>query len=192
MNTQQMLLSCAMMALTALGGQAVADPTEGEASPILACFYDCKLGPGVRTDTWQEVTTLKMTNQYELSTYANLTFLNAQGGSLAKSQTLLSPTDLDEINVCMTLKNAGISPPSTGLVEIKFSASANVDIARDGSYVWMKNWFGKFFTNQPEPSMGLVTSVAKTECRVVPKTLNTVIPETTVIATPVYVDGTAE
>jgi hypothetical protein len=42
--------------------------------------------------------------------------------------------------------------------------------------VFIKNLTGKFFKNVDEPFDGRVTSVAKTECRTVPDTLDTFDP----------------
>ncbi len=205
MNASQKFVLCATMIMSAVSAQALAAGTDsnGETSPVLACFYDCRTGPGLRIDSWQEVTTIKLINQVAITPadktatdrIATLTILDSNEKPIAITSTTLSTLDLDEIYICKTLTNANITPPTTGLVEIMVKDTS--EVAATGVYAWMKNWLGKFMIAGLQPSQGYMDygSLSKTECRVVPTSLGTTIPATsppTPVVNPVYVDGTGE
>lgn len=188
------ILSCAIVGLTVLSGQASGQapfvPSEGEAGPVLACFYECNLGPGTSTTTWQEVTALLLTNQSPNDSLASMTILNGHENAIARTSTVLSPLDVDEINVCRTLQSAGITPPSAGVVQIEVTDTNGATPAL-GTFAWIKNLVGKFFITVNDPFQGLVNGVAKTECRIVPSTLATVPPGAPSLP-PVYIQNTGE
>lgn len=157
-----------LAAALGLPGQASAQfpPTGGEAGQLLACFYECKAGPTSRAGpTFQELTTLMITNQSRVPTTAALLFLNGNQRPIAQTRLELSSLDLDELNVCHSMLRSGITPPPAGLVEIVIPEATT---GRIGVYAWMKNVTGKFFHEVPEPFEGRVTSVGKTQCEVVP------------------------
>jgi hypothetical protein len=151
-----------------LPGKASAQfpPTGGEASQLLACFYECKEGPTTRAGpTFQELTTLMITNQSRIATTTELIFLDGNERPIGRSRLQLSSLDLDEMNVCHSLLRSGVTPPPAGLIEIVVPEAAT---GRIGVYAWVKNVTGKFFHEVPEPFEGRVTSVGKTQCAVVP------------------------
>ena len=195
MNASQKFVLCATMIMSTVSAQALAASTDsnGESSPVIACFYDCRTGPGLRTDSWQEVTTIKLINEAPTDRDATVTILNSNEIAIAYFVTRLSPLDLDEIYICKTLYNGGITPPTTGLIQISVKDTQTTPAPAQGVYAWMKNWLGKFMVAGIQPSQGYLDygSVSKTECRVVPSSLGTSIP-TTIPVTPVYVDGTGD
>lgn len=192
MNRQHWLSSLGFAAAVAFSGQAgaQAEPdmfSTGEFSQVFACFYECKPGPtsgGI--PTWQEVTTLVAVNTNTDDTGAggddgrrvvNIKWLDANQNVLGSSRGAgapevndfgldLSAADLDEINVCRTLQADPriANVPEIGLIEIYVAAAT----PGAGVYFWVKNLLGKFFVNVDEPFDGRVTSVAKTQCRLVP------------------------
>jgi hypothetical protein len=130
--------------------------SEGEASSVLACFYECKEQRG----SWVELTTLMLTNQRSQTVFA-------------QSGTLLTPEDLDEVNICETLLGGGVKVPQAGLVEVVILGSVPPFAPTDGTYAWVKNLTGRFKKGEHEPFKGQVTGVGKTECRVVPSSVTT-------------------
>ncbi len=141
----------------------------GEASAVIGCFYECK---ELNDRTWQEVTTLMIANFARGGNSAKLAYLNGNQDIIATSAVLMSFEDLDEVNICRSLEAAGIRPPSAGLVEIlardPILPPDGIPVPKAGVYAWMKNLTGRFFKNVDEPFKGRVTSVAKTECRMIP------------------------
>lgn len=189
------ILSSVIIGLSFLGGQAVAQQAPlpqgsgGEVSPIQVCFYECKPVSG-RTDAWQEVTTLMLTNQSPNLLVAQLTIMDGKQNPIARTNTLLSSLDLDEINICRTLRAAGIPAVlSAGLVEIEFISQGAY--APLGGYAWIKNLVGKFFVTVDEPFQGMVTGIAKTECRVVPPEVSAGHPSAPEIS-PVLIENTQD
>ncbi len=105
----------------------------------------------------------------DISIFADMLFLDGNELIIGAADTLLSPKDLDEVNVCRTLQNAvGLPVPQAGLIEVVLSIGAPFDGGGTGGYAWVKNLLGKFFVNVDEPFDGRVTGIAKTECRGVP------------------------
>src|SRR5262245_14664197 len=97
----------ALFALVALSGQALAQGTlsAGEEGIYVTCFYECKPGPSVDTGgtpvgTYQELTTLMITNQSNTNRCARAFFFDGHENALMISDIGLSPFDLDELNVC--------------------------------------------------------------------------------------------
>ncbi len=166
---RRLLMSIGFVTAAAFSNPAIAQapPSGGESSFVLSCFYECKEGPVVRgIPTFQEITTLIITNESPFFPVgAVVGFLDANERVLAHSFLDLSEEDLDEINVCHTLFLSGIVPPPVGKIDI-----VTVPVGPlPGTYAWVKNLLGKFFSNNPEPFQGRVTGIAKTECRVVPE-----------------------
>jgi hypothetical protein len=167
-----------------LGGVAQAQDPEpvvsqgevGSRDGALVCFFECK--EGYQSDWWQEVTTLvfanptipfnENTNDY-LTLVLRLGFYDGQMNPIGRSVVEVGPTDVDEINVCRTL---GDNAPSMGMITITNEAAGTSEETPYLPYVFIKNLTGKFFKNVDEPFDGRVTSVAKTECRTVPDTLD--------------------
>ncbi len=146
-------------------GAASAQLTGGESSHIWACFYECKAGPDVQQEqTFQEVTSLMITNQGRGTETATLFYLDGNQNFIGRSDLNLSTLDLDEVSVCHTLLQAG-QPPSAGLVEI---VSGNSPTLPSGIKAWVKNVGGKFFHSNPEVFEGRVSSLGKTKCEPVP------------------------
>jgi len=145
-----------------------APPSGGEIGSFLKCFYECKRGPNVQgVATYQEITTLMLTNQSPDPRIADLFYFDGQEQCVGHSRIDLSSVDLDELSVCHSLGLAGVVPPSAGLVEI-IVTDAVVGTPGDGVYAWGKNVLGKFRVDNPEPFAGRVTGIGKYECRVVP------------------------
>ncbi len=145
-----------------------APPSGGEIGSFLKCFYECKPGPNVQgVATFQEITTLMLTNQSPDPRVADVFYFDGQEQCVAHSRIELSSVDLDELNVCHSLGLAGVVPPLAGLVEI-IVTDAIVGGPGDGVYAWGKNVLGKFRVDNPEPFAGRVTGIGKYECRVVP------------------------
>lgn len=175
--------------------------TIGEVSPVFSCFYECK--PNLFTlNVWREVTTLMLVNQTpKTPILADLLIFNGNERAIAHTQTLLSPQDLDEINICETL-NSPIVPggiPQAGLIEVVLTSAlpGQVGIPVGGAYGWMKNVVGGFVRGNPEPFRGFVNAVAKVECRLVGP--NVVRPEELLAQLPIVpftpprlIEGTAD
>ena len=187
----------AALAPVSAAAQSVASP--GEASPVFSCIYECEPGLGVRTDWWGEVSLLAMENQNALrDVQATVVFLNAQEQMIARAPVYLSNEDVDIINVCRTLKNAGLQVPRAGAVEVILrTPQDNADEV--GVYGWIKSFVGKFFVVNNDPFLGVIEGLATTQCRVTPPEVATVQQIQDKIALqqppvvlPVYVSGTAD
>ena len=166
--------------------------TQGEFSTVFSCFYECKEGKAM--GTWQEITTLMLVNQSaRQNVTAHILFFDGNERAVATTETILSPHDLDEINVCVSLDAGlgGLVPPA-GVIEVALSPTGGV-------YGWVKNVIGRFPRFEPEPFRGRPTGIAKTQCRLVGP--NVVTPQDILekIRTrdvhrikPILVEGTAE
>jgi hypothetical protein len=175
----------ALLAVIALSSQALAQGvlSSGEEGVFVACFYECKPGPDIDTGstpvgTYQELTTLMITQQTNADRCARAFYFDGQENVLAMSNIGLSPFDLDELNVCHTLDHPVIpAVPEAGLVVFAFTDPLTPAVPpfpfgpAPGGYVWGKNVIGKFRTDNPEPFQGRATAVGKYECRVVPSSL---------------------
>ena len=166
---KRQLLTLGFTAAMAFSGQGIAQPVEslGESSAVNMCFYECKPGPTVRgVPTWAETTTVMIANPSKSALNYTIAFLDGQDKFIAISAVgTARRDDLDELHVCRTLEAAGVSVPEAGLVYV---------LSELGVYAWVKNLHGKFFTNVDEPFDGRVSSLAKTDCRVVPPGVRTV------------------
>ena len=172
MKSIAILLAALMGAATQANAQ-FAPPSGGEVGSFLKCFYECKPGPDVQgVSTYQEITTLMLTNQSPQRRLANVYYFDGRQQCIAHSHIDLSTVDLDELSVCHTLAASGLVPPPAGLIEI--IVTDVFGLPADGVYAWGKNVLGKFRTDNPEPFEGRVTGIGKYECRVVP---NEVRPE---------------
>jgi hypothetical protein len=175
--------------------------SSGEVSRIFSCFYECKMD---RTSTgvlrWTEVTSLMLVNQsVKRPITADILFVDGHERPLARSRTALSPLDVDEINVCATLDDAGLFPvpaaagfsPLAGLIEVLLSPAGGV-------YGWVKNATGKIPRTRDDPMSGAVTGIGKTECRLVgpnvvtPAELEQVLAVTPAVIPPVFIENTGE
>ncbi|MBI4640639.1 MAG: hypothetical protein HY731_08095 [Candidatus Tectomicrobia bacterium] len=148
--------------------------SRGEVSPVFSCFYECKQERTGRNPRWLELTTLMLVNQSRDRLAAQIVFFNGREAPIAKTSTILSPQDLDEINVCETLNRGGVQVPSAGVIEVVLGVpvptpvgTAPAFLPKGGAYGWIKNISGKFSKSVDEPFQGTVTGIAKTECRVV-------------------------
>jgi hypothetical protein len=156
----------------------------GEASPLLACFFECKPRSPL---TWQGITTLVLVS-LERSTPANTNVsvvirggISGQGAiaalrfpstSVINSFTVESH-DVDEISICGSLEEAGVRVPEIGLVEIIQRNPVTFGTPPRRIYGWVKNLLGTFRmdVNEPFSRRNIARGIAKTECRVVPTTL---------------------
>lgn len=163
-----LLLACGIA--TQASAQALAPASGGERAAFLKCFFECKEGPVVQgVPTFQEITTIMLTNQSPDDRQADVYYFNGKEQCLAHSAIALSSVDLDELNVCHSLLFAGVMPPPAGLVEIIVSdPTGPPGTPGDGVYAWGKNVIGKFRYDNFEPFEGRVTGVGKYECRLVP------------------------
>lgn len=151
--------------------QIIEPPSGGERGSFIECAFECKRGPNVAgVSTFQEVTTVMLTNQSSSDRLAEVFYFNGKEECLAHSTVELSPVDLDELNVCHSLLAGGVTPPAAGLLEIMTTDTGGT--AADGVYGVVKNVLGKFGFNNPEPFHGRVRGIAKFECRVVPSTVD--------------------
>jgi hypothetical protein len=180
-------IGLALLAVFAISGQASAQGalSSGEAGVFVACFYECKPGPDVDTGTgsvgtYQELTTLMITNQSNSNRCARAFYFDGHENVLAMSNIGLSPFDLDELNVCHTLNAAAPTVPSVpeaGLVVFGFTDPTLPPVPpfpftpSTGGYVWGKNVIGKFRKDNVEPFQGRADAVGKYECRVVPSSI---------------------
>ena len=169
--------------------------SSGEVSPVFSCFYECKLDK--KGGNWLEMTSLMLVNQSaRLGLRADILFVNGNQQPIARTATDLSPLDLDEVNVCVTLDKAGLGVPPAGLIEVVLSVPGQ-NVPAGGAYGWVKNVIGKIPRDEPEPFHGKVSGVGKTSCRVVGP--NVVRPEDILqrsvgvpVVNPVLIEGTAE
>lgn len=190
---------------------------------VLYCFYECKPASNTRLI---ETTLLLLANQrpdVDASgaaiphSRAHLVFLDGNERPLFRSFVDLSGNDLDEINVCHTIK-ANLPTalaPQAGVVQISIQdgvlglpADGSLDPAKfevgTGVVVWNKNVFGSFFVPpfpnaDPDPfgATGVVRSIAKTTC--LPADPHVIIADPVAIAAvpraqvpPVLIERTAD
>ncbi len=145
----------------------------GERSSVLSSPFECK--DAYRSTTrWRLVTTLGLGNESpDRSMYAQLVFLNDNEDIIATGLTYLSEQDLDEVNVCATLEQAGIVVPQAGVVEVLVSDFENA-LDDYGVYSYIKNVLGVFHRSLSEPFEGrTVRDIAKSDCRVAPPPVTT-------------------
>jgi hypothetical protein len=147
-------------------------PSAGELGAILACFFECKAG---EEGAWQEITTLLLANlEPRRQTVANLTLVvrdGVTGPAIGVIEDTLGALDLDEIHICRSLEAAGLSAPSAGRIDVLQRNVVTVPNARPlRVYGWMKNVVGKQHhgVNEPFSTQNRVSSIGKTECRIVP------------------------
>ncbi len=95
---------------------------------------------------------------------ANLLILDGNENAIRQTSTILSPMDLDEVNICETLNLGGAGVPQAGVVEVLLTAGP-FGAPTGGAYGWVKNVVGSFVRGNPEPFAGFVSAVGKTECR---------------------------
>ena len=108
MKTNRFHLVLGLAAAVAFSGQAFGQPPEipSGCGPSLSCFYECKRGPKVNgTRTWREITTLMLVNSSRMREVGLLIF-DGNENLVAETSTRLSTADLDEINICATLRRA--------------------------------------------------------------------------------------
>ena len=165
--------------------------TQGEVSRIFSCFYECK--PSGLQGFWQEITTLMLVNQSAtFPVTAEVLYVDGNERPIASNKLELSPLDLDEINVCSTLENGlgAFGVPQAGVIEVVLSPAGGV-------YGWVKNLTGRFNRLQPEPYLGFIWGVGKTQCRVVgpnvvtPAQLRPILSDTRQVQ-PVLIEGTED
>jgi len=146
--------------------------SSGEVSPIFSCFYECKPNRFAPATIWREVTTLMLVNQSpNFPLRATMLILDGNENPLRQATTILSPQDLDEVNVCETLNAAGVAVPQAGVVEVLLTPTIGPPVG--GAYGWVKNVVGAFVRGQAEPFNGFVSAVGKTECRLVGPNVST-------------------
>ncbi len=165
--------------------------TRGEVSRVFSCFCECK--PSGLQGFWQEITTLMLVNQSAtFPITADVLYLNGNERPIASTTLELSPLDLDEINVCSTLENGvgSFGVPQAGVIEVVLSPAGGV-------YGWVKNLTGRFNRLQPEPYLGFIWGVGKTQCRLVgpnvvtPDQLRPILNDTRRVE-PVLIEGTED
>ena len=165
--------------------------TRGEVSRVFSCFYECK--PSGLQGFWQEITTLMLVNQSAtFPITAEVLYLNGNERPIATNRLELSPLDLDEINVCSTLESGlgAFGVPQAGVIEVVLSPAGGV-------YGWVKNLTGRFNRLQPEPFLGFIWGVGKTQCRLVgpnvvtPDQLRPILNDTRRLQ-PVLIEGTED
>ena len=157
---------------TSIGINATADTASDNG--FLQCFYECKTDE--TGSFWQEQTTLMIMNGNQPLTtgahgninVAHIAFLNGQEKIIGKTEVGLSSRDLDELNVCATLRKGTRTVPSAGLLQIaidneaisgpgKFVSGNGVDIA-------VKNPVGRMSPDEPEVFKNRITGIGKTPC----------------------------
>jgi hypothetical protein len=202
MNTKLFLAAAMAGGLTAGLASAQTGPviSEGERSSVLSCFYECE--PGLRNDLWGEITVLVLENQNALEDVAaRVILLDGQATMIAQMPVPLGNEDVDMINVCRTLENAGIQAPRAGAIEVILREPPGdpADANAIGVYGWVKNFVGKFFVSQDDPFVGRIQGVGKTVCRITPPDVATVAQIQSKLdaqnppnVPPVYVSDTGE
>ena len=143
--------------------------TGAESSNLMACFYECKPGPEVDGQpTFSEITTLMIVNNGRETESADVFFFDGRENAVAGTKVELSPSDLDELQVCATIQSiTGAQPPQAGLIQI-VHRTAFEQQRPSGIFSWVKNVGGEFSSRNPEPFDGRVVSIGKTECKYVP------------------------
>jgi hypothetical protein len=137
---------------------------------VYSIFYDCIDGPITSGGPiWLETTNLILTNSAPGAADATLVFYDAAGNVVAYANTPLTGRDLDEVNVCRSLKAAGLaSPPKGHMIVFITITPPPIDIwLAIGAWdfnCWIVEYFGKFFQNVNEPYKGRVEAFAKTTC----------------------------
>lgn len=159
-----------------IGASASASAEEHMLAPnTLACFYECKeRNPRI----WDEITTLMLANPSSggsdafttdgASAGAIISVFDGNGVLVARTETSLSESDLDEINVCRTLEAAAVRVPEAGLIRIDPAAPAifaSDAVAAPQVVAWVKNLLGTFNKGDDEPFDGNVQGIAKAECQ---------------------------
>jgi hypothetical protein len=134
-----------------------------QAANAFSIYFDCIDGPVTAAGpTWLEVTNLLVTNSSSFSGAGKGVFFDGQGNILAHADLDLAPRDVDEINICRTLKAAGVPIPPKGQLIVFVNVDVGVDVIDFNC--WMVDYFGKYFQNVDEPSGGRVIGIGKTVC----------------------------
>lgn len=160
------VLATIPVAITPTGPPPPAPAAEsaGERSTLLACFYECNPD---RRDRWKEVTSILLANPGREPLHGVAAYYDGNQNLVAQSPLVLEADDVDELYVCRTLNEGGVTPPRAGMIHVSFSAGPEAAI-----YGWVKDWLGKFPERKAEPLDGFVIGLAKTQCRVVPPSVN--------------------
>lgn len=170
MQWQLSRIAIAFSMVLALSSHALAQVSFGEFSRLMICPFECKPGTlGTEGAIWDEVTTLMLFNIDNSQSEVALVFLDGNQTAIAEVMGgFLAGFDLDEINVCRTLKAGGVPVPEAGMVMVV----ADLAGSENGVlYGWAKTYLGKFLMSRNEPFDGAVKGVAKTECRLVPESI---------------------
>ncbi len=96
----------ALAIAVAFGPTTAAAGNLDEGAPTVTCFYECKPGPTVDgKPTWREITTLMLGNPGK-PREASITIYDGNSNLVTATETFLDFADLDELNICATLRNA--------------------------------------------------------------------------------------
>lgn len=174
--SRQHALSLALAMALNLAAAVPAQATHVPAGPssVLQCFYECKANPvgTTGTSTYKEITTLMIANGNQPTAatghsnthLATLIILDGKENVVAVAPTPLSSRDLDEVNICATLRQLPIAPPPAGSIQVAITRTPN-NTDGFGVDIWMKNVVGKMQQHVPEPFNGQISDVGKTGCR---------------------------
>jgi len=167
------MFTVAITAALALSGIARADilaqevlGSFGERSELLSCPYECN--PVSKGMGWRSVTTLMLVNPTltDLDS-TRIYFFDGNSSAVARADIVLLALDLDAVNVCRTLQEAGLAVPSAGFVTILIPDPVLSQIGSGAAYGWVRNLYGKFNITENEPFDGRVVGGSEAECRVV-------------------------
>jgi hypothetical protein len=153
-----MTLTQSLKSTDALGA-AVALSTEEPST--FSAFFDCIDGPNTSAGpTWVETANLLLTNSSGTDSLATGVFLDGNGNYIAQMPLDMAARDVDEINLCRTLDEAGVDVPLKGhMIVYRNVGSPTFDFN-----CWLVDYVGKFYHTVNEPSKGRVVGVGKTQC----------------------------
>lgn len=169
----------------AVSTQVVTVPILAEASPVQSGFYECKVEGKTRKAS--EDTLLMLVNQSSTEKLcATVVLMDSHEKVVACGGTILSPDDLDEINLCQMLPppTPALATPLAGVVEVVTTsldsalgltcppdpAKLTPDSFEGGVYSWIKDVvFKGRKTILADPSTAsTIIGIGKTQMRLAP------------------------
>lgn len=139
----------------------------GERGTVLSCTLECQ--GAFLYQGWTSISTLSVVNPGNEPVAAGIAVIDGNQNMIAQSRIRLDPNGLDELHLCKTLADGGVAPPAVGLVYL-FLPTPDSAV-----YGWVKDAVGRFLAQAARPFMLRPSSIAKSERRMVPPSVNTAV-----------------